>query len=221
MVSPRLPIAKQAWVELSLSTAAFLTAGFGLAIRPSVVTAVLAAFLGTLWAALILFFRDPERHPPSELGIFTAPADGRVMEVTTTEEPTFIKGQAAKIAIFMSLLNVHVNRAPAHGSVEWIQHVPGKFLAAFRPEAATRNEHNLIGMLHDGQRILVRQIAGILARRIVCSVKPGDTLYPGQRLGMVKFGSRVEVFLPQDVQPTVAVGDQVRGGSTIIARRSS
>jgi phosphatidylserine decarboxylase len=142
------------------------------------------------------------------------------MEVTQVREPIFVRGEATKIAVFMSLLDVHVNRSPAMGTIEFIKHVPGKFLAAFRPEASDRNEHNLIGLIHDGQRILVRQIAGIMARRIVCSVHPGDSLVAGQRLGMIKFGSRVEVFLPPSVSPAVSVGDQVRGGSTIIARWS-
>jgi phosphatidylserine decarboxylase len=218
MFSPRLPIAKQAWAELSLSTAAFLSAGIGLALKPGAITAALAATLGTLWAALLLFFRDPERIPPSEPGVILAPADGRIMEVVDVSEPLFLEGEATKIAVFMSLLDVHVNRSPAEGTVEFVRHVSGKFHAAFRPEASERNEHNLIGLMRDDQRILVRQIAGIMARRIVCSVQPGDSLRAGQRLGMIKFGSRVEVYLPRGVQPAVSVGDQVRGGLSIIAR---
>lgn len=180
-----------------------------------------AGTLGTLWAALLLFFRDPERRAPDDPDAVLAPADGRVMEVSTTDEPEFIQGRAAKIGIFMSLLDVHVNRAPLEGTVEWTRHVPGRNLPAFRPDASARNEHNLIGMVHRGRKVLVKQIAGVMARRIVCSVQPGQPLDAGQRLGMIKFGSRVEVFLPADAQPAVRVGDQVRGGVTVIAHTAT
>lgn len=218
MFSPRLPIAKQAWAELALSTAAFFSAGIGLVLQPGALTATLAAVLGTLWAALLLFFRDPERRPPSDPKAILAPADGRIMEIGEVAEPAFLQGKATKIAVFMSLLDVHINRSPVSGRVQLTEHVPGKFHAAFRPEASKHNEHNLIGLVTDGRRLLLRQIAGVMARRIVCSVEAGDELAAGQRLGMIKFGSRVEVYLPLDVRPTVSVGDQVRGGSSIIAR---
>lgn len=218
MISPRIPLARQAWAELTLTTAAFGAAAVGLAKSPGVLTAAAAGTLGTLWAALLLFFRDPERRAPDDPRAVLAPADGRVVEVTTTDEPTFIGGQAAKIGIFMSLLDVHVNRSPLAGTVEWTRHVAGRNLPAYRAEASHQNEHNLIGMVHQGRRVLVKQIAGVLARRIVCSVKPGQALAAGERLGMIKFGSRVEVFLPLDVQPTVGIGEQVRGGMTVIAR---
>lgn len=221
MISPRIPLAKQAWAELTLSTAAFGAAALGLVTAPGVLTAAAAGALGTLWAALLLFFRDPERRAPAEPGAVVAPADGRVMEVSTTNEPTFIEGPAVKIGIFMSLLDVHVNRSPLNGTVEWIKHFPGQHLAAFRPDASTRNEHNLIGMHHNGSKVLVKQIAGVLARRIVCSVQPGQSLSAGERLGMIKFGSRVELFLPPDARPAVGVGDQVRGGVTIVARTAA
>lgn len=220
MFSPRLPLAKQAWAELTLSTAAFFSAGIGLLVQPGTLTAALAATLGTVWAALLLFFRDPERKPPPDPEAILAPADGRIMEIGEVSEPAFLQGRATKIAVFMSLLDVHVNRSPVAGRVQLTEHVPGKFHAAFRPEASIHNEHNLIGMVADGRRLLLRQIAGVMARRIVCSVEPGDRLGAGQRLGMIKFGSRVEVYLPPDVRPAVSVGDQVRGGSTIIARWS-
>lgn len=221
MISPRIPLAKQAWAELTLSTAAFGAAAFGLALAPGLLTAAAAGTLGTLWAALLLFFRDPERRSPAEPGAVLAPADGRVMEVGTVEEPHYIRGPAAKIGIFMSLLDVHVNRSPLPGTVEWTRHIPGRNLPAFRAEASSQNEQNLIGMAHAGGKVLVKQIAGVLARRIVCSVQPGQALEAGQRLGMIKFGSRVELFLPLDATPTVRVGDQVRGGLSVVARRAA
>ena len=221
MISPRIPLAKQAWAELTLSTAAFGAAAVGLFAAPGVLTAAAAGTLGTLWAALLLFFRDPERRAPQDVDAVLAPADGRVMEISTINEPAFIQGQALKIGIFMSLLDVHVNRAPLDGTVEWTKHFPGQHLAAFRPDASTRNEHNLIGMRYNGRKVLVKQIAGVMARRIVCSVQPGQALSAGQRLGMIKFGSRVEVFLPPNSLPAVEVGDQVRGGVTIVARKAA
>lgn len=219
MISPRIPLAEQAWAELTLSTAAFGAAAVGLVVSPGVITAALAGTLGTLWAALLLFFRDPERRIPADPDAVLAPADGRVMEVATVTEPDYIGGPATKIGIFMSLLDVHVNRSPLDATIEWTRHVAGSNLPAFRNEASLRNEHNLIGMVHKGRKVLVKQIAGVMARRIVCSVEPGEAVTAGQRLGMIKFGSRVELFLPPESLLNVRVGDQVRGGVTVIARK--
>jgi phosphatidylserine decarboxylase len=118
----------------------------------------------------------------------------------------------------MSLLNVHVNRAPVEGRVALVRHVPGRFLQAFRPEASDVNEHNLIGLESCQGRVLVKQVAGILARRIVCWVQISQEMHAGERLGVIKFGSRVELYLPLDVEPVVQVGDRVRAGVTVVAR---
>lgn len=171
-----------------------------------------------LFALLLYFFRDPQRTPPADEGLFLAPADGQVVEVGRVHEPRFLQGEGLKIGIFMSLLDVHVNRAPVEGQVALTEHVPGQFLQAFRPEAAEVNEHNLVGLESRYGRILVRQIAGILARRVVCWVGIDQRLQAGERLGVIKFGSRVEVYLPPGVEAVVRVGDRTRAGVTAVAR---
>jgi phosphatidylserine decarboxylase len=185
---------------------------------PGLVTFLLAGLLIALFALLLYFFRDPQRTPPADKGLFLAPADGQVVEVKRVHEPRFLQGEGLKIGIFMSLLDVHVNRAPVEGQVALTEHVPGQFLQAFRPQASEVNEHNLVGLESRYGRILVRQIAGILARRVVCWVRADQRLRAGERLGVIKFGSRVEVYLPPGAEPVVMVGDRTRAGVTAIAR---
>ncbi len=180
----------------------------------------LATLLGTLWVGLALFFRDPARVIPRKDGHYYAPADGKVVVVERVNEPVFLQRQALRIAIFMSITDVHVNRTPGKGVVIFTRHVPGKFIQAFRPEASLDNEQNLIGIEHGRDRFLIKQIAGILARRIVCSIRPDDELEAGDRIGMIKFGSRVELYLPADCQALIQTGDIVRAGSTPVARSS-
>jgi len=171
--------------------------------------------------AVLFFFRDPERRVPSEPGVLVAPADGKVVEISQGEEPEFLRQRAHKIGIFMSPLDVHVNRAPCEGEVEAVAHLAGRFLSAFKPSASVENERNSLAIRGaDGGRtpILVRQIAGVLARRIVCRAAVGDRLERGQRFGMVKFGSRAEVYVPTDSGFEIAVhpGQRVRAGETIL-----
>lgn len=184
--------------------------------RPRVATVLPAAALAALWGLLLHFFRDPERTPPEGDGLIIAPADGRVVEIERVHEPLFVRGPALKIAIFMSLWDVHVNRAPLEGEVVLVEHVPGRFVQAFRPEAAIVNEHNLIGLRTPRGRVLVKQISGIMARRIACWVSPGDGVNAGQRLGIIKLGSRVEVYLPPDIVPAVHVNERVWAGSSVL-----
>lgn len=187
-------------------------------IWPGLHTFLPAGLLTTLFALLLYFFRDPERTSATGEGVFLAPADGRVVEVKQVHEPRFLQGEGLKISIFMSLLDVHVNRVPVEGQVVLVEHVPGQFLQAFRPEASEVNEHNLVGLESRHGRVLVKQVAGIMARRVVCWVRPGQKVQAGDRLGVVKFGSRVDVFLPPGAASAVRVGDRARGGVTVIAR---
>jgi phosphatidylserine decarboxylase len=187
-------------------------------IWPNLLTFLMAGLLVIPFASLLYFFRDPKRTPPSGEDLILAPADGQVKEVQHVHEPRFLQGKGLKIGIFMSLLNVHVNRAPVEADVTWVEHVPGQFLQAFRPEASDVNEHNLICMESHHGRVLVKQIAGILARRVVCWVHPGQRLQAGGRLGIIKLGSRVDLYLPPEAEPTVQVGDQTCAGVTVIAR---
>jgi len=187
-------------------------------IWPSVYTFLLAGPLAVLFALLLYFFRDPRRTPPTGKDLFLAPADGRVVDIERVREPRFLEGEALKVGIFMSLLDVHVNRAPVEGQVVLVKHVGGRFLQAFRAEASEVNEHSLVGLETHYGKVLVKQVAGILARRVVCWVHPGQQLRAGERLGVIKFGSRVDLYLPPEAEPVVQVGGQTRAGVTVIAR---
>lgn len=173
-----------------------------------------------LWAGMLAFFRDPERHAESSPGDLLSPADGRVRDVTEVEHAPFLNGPAVRIGIFMSILDVHVNRSPADARVRWISYRPGAFHDARTKACIAENERSLLGLeLDDGRRILVSQIAGVIARRIVCEPAVGDGLKKGQRFGMVKFGSRVELCLPSADQYSVTVrpGDRVKAGQSVLA----
>ena len=180
-------------------------------------TVSLAGILLALFALLLAFFRDPRRVSPSSEGVFLAPADGQIVEVGHVLEPRYLGQEGLKISIFMSLLDVHVNRSPSRGELELVQHVPGQHRPAFQDEASEMNEHNLLGLKTPYGRVLVKQVAGIMARRIVCWVKSGQNLQAGDRIGVIKFGSRVDLFLPLGSEATVQVGDCTRAGITVVA----
>ncbi len=169
---------------------------------------------------MLYFFRDPERVTVPDKDAFYSPADGKIIVITEAAEDEMLHEKALKISIFMSPLNVHVNRAPCDGVVREVKHYPGKFLSAFKEEASKANEH--ITMLLEGRhgKIVVKQIAGYVARRAVCRVKPGDTLVQGQRYGIIKFSSRLDIFLPLNTKVKVKLGDNVRAGETVIAQTS-
>lgn len=213
-----LRLARGAKKELIIVGIPLILAVIASIIRPAPSTFILAGFLCALFALLLHFFRDPERTPPTGEGLILAPADGQVIVVEQAHEPRFLRGEGLKISIFMSLLDVHVNRAPTEGQVVLVEHVPGQFLPAFRPEASEANEHNLVGLQSPHGKILVRQVAGIMARRIVCWVHPGQKLQAGDRLGLIKFGSRVDLYLSPGAEPGVRVGDRARAGITKIAQ---
>jgi phosphatidylserine decarboxylase len=166
----------------------------------------------------VWFFRDPERTPPADERAVVSPADGRVVAVVPEREDRFLNALATRVSIFMSPLDVHVNRSPVTGTVRQVQHTEGKFRAAFSDKSSLDNERNAIVLDSGGKRYLTVQIAGAVARRIVCHVGPGDRLERGQRFGMIMFGSRVDVFLPPGVQPTVTKGERVRAGLSILGR---
>ena len=164
-----------------------------------------------LTVGVALFFRDPERSIPQTPETIVSPADGRVMEIVPEN------AQTRRISIFLSLWDVHINRAPYGGVVQSVVYTPGKFLAAYRQEASLVNEANTVVIADHGREFIVKQIAGVLARRIVCRVRPGDTLEKGQRYGLIRFGSRTDLLLPATAEIAVQVGDVVRGGETILA----
>ncbi len=162
------------------------------------------------------FFRDPERITPSEENIVVSPADGTVLFVKEVIDEKFIKGRAKQISIFMSPLNVHVNRIPISGKVEYLKHFEGEFIAAFEDKASEKNERTEIGIISDKGKVLFTQVAGFVARRIVCELKIGDEVKIGQRFGMIKFGSRVDVLVPVSWQEKVKKDDKVFAGETIL-----
>jgi phosphatidylserine decarboxylase len=168
-----------------------------------------------LWVAY--FFRDPERTGPRGEQIVIAPADGKVVFISDVDEPAFMGGRARRVSIFMNVFNVHVNRYPVSGTVRYLHYNHGKFLNAAAEKSSLENEQMSVGIETPRGHVLVRQIAGLVARRIVTYSKQGEHVDQGQRMGMIKFGSRVDVFLPLDVQLRVKVGDMTLAGSTPIA----
>lgn len=167
-------------------------------------------------AFVAFFFRDPPRKSPQESNLVLAPADGKIMRVERTTEPDFIGGEALKISIFLSLFDVHINRAPCRGNILYCQYIPGGNLPAYKDKALQNNERNLIGIQSDQGKVLVIQMAGIIARRIVCWIKKDDLVEAGARIGMIKFGSCTEIYLPTHLNTKVKVGERVRGGETVL-----
>jgi len=198
---------------------------------PFILLSVIAGFVTRRFSRLLsnlffifagfcaFFFRDPDREFIEDETKIISPADGSLVAVEECEEPDYIKGPAYKIAIFMSIFNVHINRAPISGTVDYIDYRPGNFDAAFNPRASFDNEMNVMGLQNSNVKILLKQIAGFVARRIVCDVAEGDMLTQTDRFGMIKFSSRVEIFIPKrdDIKINVSLADQVRGGQTVIA----
>jgi phosphatidylserine decarboxylase len=168
-----------------------------------------------LWVAY--FFRDPERAGERGERLVVAPADGKVVLVTEVDEPTFMRERATRVSIFMNVFDVHVNRYPVSGRVEWVQYVRGKFVNAIGEQASLENEQRSVGIETGGHRVLVRQIAGLIARRIVTYSKEGDRVMQGERMGLIRFGSRVDVFVPAGSAVRVRVGERTSAGTTVIA----
>jgi len=176
-----------------------------------------AAGFAALGAFFAYFFRDPERDVPSGEGLVVSPADGRVMGTGPADSRWSPPGAWKQVTIFLSPVDVHINRSPVEGRVTRIDYRPGRFLPAYQ-EAANDNELNEIWVDHRGVPIVFRQVVGVLARRIVCRVTIGEQLERGQRIGLMKFGSRMDVFLPTSAELTVRVGQSVVGGETVLAR---
>ena len=192
--------------------------GYALALNRRSWPLWLLAFVLTilaLWVAY--FFRDPERTGPRGELLVIAPADGKVVMITEVDEPTFVHGRATRISIFMNVFNVHVNRYPVSGTVKYVHRSPGKFLNAAAEESSLENEQTSVGLEASGQRILIRQIAGLIARRIHTYSREGERVEQGERMGIIRFGSRVDVFVPPASNVTVKVGQTTVAGTTVIA----
>lgn len=203
------------------------SAGYPLIFSAAFATAILAllgitslTLIGlALTFAVCGFFRDPDRVIPDQPGAVVSPADGKVVAASVVDNTPFYDGPAMKISVFMSVFNVHVNRVPYDGRVKEIHYHPGKFIAANFDKASLENEHNAVFIETDnGSHLCVVQVAGLIARRIICRLKPGDNVVRGQRFGLICFGSRLDVYLPTNVKLNVVVGDKVQAGATILAR---
>ncbi len=169
----------------------------------------------TIWT--VFFFRDPERSCEPRPGNLIAPADGKVVAIANVADHPFIGGSAVRISIFLSIFDVHINRIPATGTIDYVKHNPGRFLPAFVSKASELNENTEIGMtVSTGEKLVFKQIAGVIARRIVCRLGVGDSVTSGARFGMIRFGSRVDLIVPADSEISVKLGDHVTGGETII-----
>ena len=189
------------------------------------VLAVLAALIRP-WAAIppvlllaftLWFFRDPERRSPSDEGLILSPADGVVVLVGPVTESEYLHCEAVQVSIFMSPLDVHVNRYPISGTVGYFRHIPGEYLVAYEEKSSLRNERTHIGLENSRVRVLFKQIAGFVARRIVAEVREGDRAVAGERFGMIKFGSRVDVIVPNGAELRVKVGEKTVAGETVLA----
>ena len=177
----------------------------------------IAAALGAVALFTAWFFRNPQRSAPTSDRAVVAPGDGKIVEISEEPEPRFLKDKSVRISIFLNIFDVHVNRIPCQGTVEQVAYQPGRFLVASRPEATLQNEQNaLLIRAAQGTRVLCVQIAGLIARRIVCWVTPGERVACGERFGLIRFGSRMDVFLPLGTKLKVTVGEHVKGGETLL-----
>ena len=197
--------------------------GYKFAVPPLVLGAAAAAFGWRATAATLLsagafvayFFRDPQRVPPGDPDVVVSPADGRVMEIVS-EQLDGRPGQ--RVSIFLAIWDVHVNRSPMAGRLQRLDYRPGRFYAAMRSRASSENEQNVIRLETDHGEIMFKQIAGWVARRVVCWKKPGDSLALGERIGLIRFGSRMDVWLPEGAEIAAKVGEHVAGGVSVLAR---
>lgn len=179
---------------------------------------LLLLLIGGITIFVLNFFRDPERRIPEDNRIAVSPADGKIVAIVSVYEPEFLREEAFQISIFMSPLDVHVNRIPVSGTVGILRHVPGKFVAAFTDKASKLNEHTIIGLNREGGgKVLFKQIAGAIARRIVAELHIDQKVKMGERFGMIKFGSRVDIFFPKNATINVRLHQQVRAGESILA----
>ena len=214
MLKPQVPVAKEGYPFIAFF--AFCTLIFAILELP-VVTAIL--LLTTTF--VLSFFRDPERFTPEQENALVSPADGKIILIENIVDDQFTGGEAQKISIFMNVFNVHVNRIPFSGKVETILYTPGKFYSADSERGALQNEYcaTVITTQH-GKKLAFVQIAGLIARRIICWLEPGDQVTKGRRFGLIRFGSRVDLYLPPETKLAVQLGQKVRAGETVLGHLS-
>lgn len=196
----------------------FIVIGIGFTVIAGLYSALYSIPFAVITLFVIWFFRNPQREIDCSPGVIVAPADGRIMSINSVHENKFIGEEAIQIRIFLSVFNVHVNRVPVEAKVDWVYRTGGIHLPAYKTEASEKNAQNYVGLLTDWGKVLVVQITGLIARRIVCWVNPGDEVNTGDRFGLIRFGSCTELYLPCDVELTVQPGDKLKGGETVIGR---
>lgn len=210
MLTPQVPVAQEGYPFIGF--AAFCTLVLALLGLPA---ATVISFIATTF--ILCFFRDPERLGPTRQDALVSPADGKVILVEKIPENSFTGGEVQKVSIFMNVFNVHVNRIPCNGQVEKVIFKPGKFYSADSAKGGLENEYCAIVVTTSGGKTLAFvQIAGLIARRIVCWLEPGDAVARGRRFGLIRFGSRVDLYLPVETEVIIKVGDKVRAGETVL-----
>lgn len=220
----KISLTKYGWPEVIIYPAIVLTTMiifllFGIRFLPIWITMLIEIMLTAILVWLLLFFRDPYRTCPSDSKLVLAPADGRITDIETVQENDFIGRKVVRVGIFLSIFDTHINRSPCNVKVEKITYKPGKYRNAMNPKSGRVNESNDLGLVRlesPKDRLIVRQISGALARRIVCSVKQDQELAGGEKFGMIKLGSRCELYVParQDIKCLVKIGDKVKAGLT-------
>jgi phosphatidylserine decarboxylase len=229
-----IPLTKYGWPQVVAFPAGILALMVcllvvGVAFLPAWAVILAEAGLAVFLIAVLAFFRDPQRSVPDDKDILLAPADGRITDIETIEEPAFIGGKTLRIGIFMSIFNAHVNRAPCRVKVQKTSHRPGKYKNAMNPQSGVVNESNALYLVrtdNPADKLIVRQISGAVARRIVCRVRPGQQLAAGERFGMIKFGSRAELYVPLQrgddnawrPKRLVQIDDKVKAGLTPLVK---
>lgn len=214
-------IAKEGLSTIIFVFTVSLIAGYGISYGPTWLMYIMYPLIGALCILILYFFRDPDRIPPHGEHLILSPADGKVVLVKPTVEHEYLKGPAIQISIFLSPLDVHVNRNPVSGLLEYVKYFPGLYLMAWNENASEQNERAHFGVRHlSGKKILYKQITGFLARRIVYHVKEGDNIVAGERFGIMKFGSRMDILVPEGTLIKVKEGDRSVAGESVIAEFS-
>jgi len=183
---------------------------------PLLLLKIMTGIVAIIFLFNFYFFRDPERKIPDGSDLILSPADGTIVLIEDVEEPYYFKSKVRRVSIFLSVFNVHVNRMPVSGKVDFLKYIKGKFLVAFADKASEENEQSIIGIQHEKGKILFKQIAGLIARRIVFHIEEGDSVNAGDRFGLIRYGSRVDMFFPENVELNVSLKEKVYGGETVI-----
>jgi phosphatidylserine decarboxylase len=206
------------WLLISFSITALISVGYYFSVLPPLIGIPLLGLSLFVFVVLLQFFRVPHRNPGTDPHLLYAPSDGKVVVVENTNEEEWLNSDCIQVSVFMSPINVHINWYPLNGIVEYFKYHPGKYLVAWHPKSSVLNERSSVGIrVFNGEKILIRQVAGVLARKICCYAKVGDSVNAGHEYGFIKFGSRVDLYIPKEWEVLVKPGDVVVGAETPLA----